>query len=61
MTFKVGDIIKWDNNAAKVKDGKEHYGYVIRIEEYVYVRWFHLDYDQSFTYSTANRVFKVIS
>lgn len=60
MTFNVGDIIKWDNNAAKVKDGKEHYGYVTRINIFIYVRWFHLDYDKSFTFSTANREFKVM-
>ena len=61
MTFNVGDIIRWDNNAAKVKDNKEQYGYVTRIEEYVFVRWFHLDYDQTFAFSTAKRVFKVVS
>lgn len=61
MTFKVGDIIKWDNNAAKVKDAKEQYGYITRIDENVYVRWFDLDYDQPFAHSTARRVFKVIS
>ncbi len=60
--YEVGDIIKWDVKAAnvKTKENKEQYGYITRLEEYVYVRWFHLDYDQSFTFSTANREFKVM-
>jgi hypothetical protein len=60
MIFNVGDIIKWDAKAAKVKtkENKEQYGYITRIDEYVvYVRWFDLDYDQPFIHSTAKRVF----
>lgn len=58
MILEVGDIIKWRTTKTI------EYGYVTKIDQYdqyVYVRWFYLDYDQRFSFSTAKRQFKKIS